>query len=244
MALRDRIATHLKNNNPKSANAEIAKALGSIIYYHKPEFVKMLKDSYIAVPNNPNLLELVNLYIDNIDKNTKLALGSAKLLSKYHNLPTTHGFAGNDDNMTKGIYYVIVDHFSPESKSNAGGDALSDISTIGAQTSAGAASGGVVGAIAGAIGGIGNAVAETQKAKAQQTEADNKIFDLISKKQEAKNSLITGILGASTADKDAQAKAAESKSKNLKIALIIGGSVLGIAAIGLTIYLVRKKRKG
>jgi len=222
MALRDRIATHLKNNNPKSANAEIAKALGSIIYYHKPEFVKMLKDSYIAVPNNPNLLELVNLYIDNIDKNTKLALGSAKLLSKYHNLPTTHGFAGNDDNMAKAVYYVIVDHFNPdEAKSNF------DLSGIGT-----------------AIGGISNAVTSFQNKQAEQIKEDGKVFDILQKKQDAKDAIVKGVLDANSTDKDAQAKAAESKSKNLKIALIIGGSVLGIAAIGLTIYLVRKKRKG
>jgi len=234
----------------------IGKELGNILYHHKNDFVSLLNESGISASINTPNQKLIDDYVDNISNNKKLAVGTSILLGLHNKQSGFPGATASNNNTIKSTFNILKNTFAMhEKKSNAegfsnapGGDASDGGASDGGgsilgQTAQGTAGGGVVGAIAGAIGGIANFGAASVNAKAKKAEADNKIFDLLQKKSDLKNSIISGVIGSAQADKEAKAKAEESKKKTLRVGLIIGGVVVGLVAIGLTVYFIRKKKK-
>ena len=62
------------------------------------------------------------------------------------------------------------------------------------------------------------------------------------KQQEAKQAMIASALQAKQANLAAKQKEQETKSQTKKLVYIIGGSLLGLIVLGVTVYQIRKKK--
>jgi hypothetical protein len=97
-----------------------------------------------------------------------------------------------------------------------------------------------VAAIAGALGAgakLGSAIVEKKGLNQKQQIAST---ELMGKKAEAKQQLVQSVLAQRQAEQASKLAKQESIAKNKKIALIIGGSLLGLAVVGFIIYKVKK----
>lgn len=223
----------VENNDLISANNALMRELGNILVRKKQDFVDLLNESGISASINDSDLYLVNLFVNNIASNRKLMLG-ASLLTQMHNKQM--GFDGEQEISDEGVkngYNVMRSYFVGEEYSNETGP-------IGASTLGGAASGGVVGTIAGAIGDIAKATSKVSEGQQKKKYGGQEIA---SKREEAKQEMIKSILAQKQLKLDVAKKAEEDKAKTKRLAFIIGGSILGVAVIGLIIYSIKKKKK-
>ena len=124
----------------------------------------------------------------------------------------------DDDNIKK--YYETIDDYWNEDFSNGGG---------------------VVGAVAGALGSgaeLGKKIAEGKQKK--------KYFgrDMATKQAETRQSIISGILAKKQADSVEKQKQLEADQKSKRQRNIIIGSLVGVALILGTIYLIKTRKNG
>jgi hypothetical protein len=67
-------------------------------------------------------------------------------------------------------------------------------------------------------------------------------LDIAQKREEAKQAMIAAALQAKQANLVAKQKAEENKTKTKKLVYLIGGSLLGLIVLGVTVYQIRKKK--
>lgn len=210
----------VENDDLFSANRALMKELGNILVRKKQDFVDLLNESGIPASINDSDLDLVNLFINNISYNRKLMLG-ASLLTQMHNKQM--GFDGEEELSDIGVkngYQVMRSYFIGEEYSNA-----VDAATVGAIAQG-----------VGELTKLGNtALLGLQKKKYGG-------LDIAQKKEESKQQMIQAILAQKQQKLDAAKKVAEEKAKTKRLIYIVGGSVLGLAVLGLVIYSIKKRK--
>ena len=222
---------NISSNDLHTANITLMKELGNILVRNKKDFVDLLNESGIDASLNDSNVDLVNLFINNIDTNRKLILGSSMLIAMHNK---QMGFDGEDELSDQGIknsYKVMKEYFIDDFSNSDG--------PIGASTVGGAASGGVVGAIAGAIGDIAKTTGKISEGQQKKKYGG---LDLVSKKEASKQAMIQSILDQKKLQADTARKQQEEKNKTKKIVYIIGGSVLAIGILGFVVYMVKRKK--
>lgn len=208
----------IENNDLFSANNALMKELGKILVRKKQDFVDLLNESGIPASVNDSDLHLVNLFVNNVSINRNLMLG-ASLLTQMHNKQI--GFDGETEISNEGVkngYQVMKNYFIDEEYSNA----IDPVTAIAEGV--------------GALAGLGNtALQGRQKQKYGG-------LDVAQKREEAKQQMLQAILVQKQQKLDAAKKAEEEKAKTKRLVYIVGGSVLGLAILGLVIYSIKRKK--
>jgi hypothetical protein len=202
-----------------SAYRALMQELGRILVRDKQDFVDLLNESGYEAEITDSDADLVDIFSENISSSPSLMLG-ASMLTASHNKKM--GFDGEDeyldDRLVKSSYRVIQSAFSGEleESSNAVGAVLG-------ATAAGA--------------GLAKSIIDR---KTQKEGAGMKAFE---QKEATRQQLLSGVLQAKQQQAETAKKQQEEKAKSRRTLYIIGGSVLGLAVIGVIIYAIKKRRK-
>ena len=204
------------------ANTALMRELGNILVSRKSDFVHLLNESNIPANENMGESELIDLFINNIDKNRKLALGTSLLININNKQESFDGEDEVSDEGVKAAYVVMRDYYSADGESedfaNLGGwaDAISGVAKVG--------------------GDITGKVMEGRNKKQFGG------LDMANKKIDAKNAITQQVLAQKQTQLDTAKSKQESKSKTMKMLLIVGGSVVALGIIAGVIYAIKKKK--
>ena len=190
---------------------KLMQRMGSVLVNRKSDFVDMLDSADVNASMYDETEELINKYIDNLPDNSDLQVMSSFVLEDVEK-SNFDGKIDNDD--VYGNYEVFYHYWQPENQSNAGG------------------------AVAGAIKGVADL---GSKAVDLRTQKKYGATLTAQKKQESKTELIKAVIEQKKAKADQEKAKAEASAKKTKYWLIGGGIFVGLIAIGMTIYFVRKK---
>jgi len=232
------LSNFIKSKDLMGANNLIMRELGKSLVHNKSEFVDLLNYSGIPADASMSDLTLVNKYMDNIHANEKLLIGSAFLVNKNNKVAGFDGKSEVSDQAVKRSVHVLHNYFDgtmiakadPNEKFYSSASLDKNHSNI---AGLGTAITSLLGKGAELGGGI---VAGKNKEKFGA-------MDMATKKQEAKHQMVQQVLAQRQAESEAKKKEIEAKGKKTKIALIIGGSLLGLIIIGTIIYFVKTKKK-
>ena len=190
---------------------KLMQRMGRVIVENQSSFVDMLDSADVDATNYDAPEVLIDKYVDALPDNDELQVMSAFILED----ADRSSFNGKIDNEDVYRNYEVLYHYwQPESMSNVGG------------------------AIAGAVQGV-----STLGTKALELRSQKKYgaLNLAQKKADSKTALIQSVIAQKQAQAEQEKAKAEAQSKKTKYWLIGGGIVLGLAIIGVTIYMVRKK---
>lgn len=232
--------TYVKAKDLKNANHVVMRELGNALIKGKQDFVDLLVYSGISANITMTDLQLVDKYIDNIDTNEKLLIGSAFLVNKNNQKVGFDGEQEISDNGVKRTILVLNSYFDntppPETDPNEDFYATSIPTTEDDFYNVGGF-GGIIGGILEQGGGIANKVIEGKnKQKFGAT-------DMVQKKQDAKAQLTSQIMAQRQAEIEAKNKKAESQTKTTKTLLYVGGGIVALALVGVIIYMVNKNKQ-
>ncbi len=222
MALCENIEQKLSFNDIHGANSVLMNELGRLIIDKKNDFINVLNSSGVYASDKDTDEELINKFLNNAAENKKLLLNTSFLIN-FDN--RKHSFEGDnlgvDDEMVKVCYKIMRHSFEGDYSSYDG-----DYSNY-------------IGAIAGAVQGVAGAVQGGQQLRMQRKHG----ADIAQQQRnESRGALIQSAMTAKQQKAEAKIKEKEGLSKNVKIALIVGGSLIGIAIIGTVIYMIKNKK--
>ncbi len=215
----DLFSSFVENYNSgdiKSSMNSLMKELGNILVRKKEDFVDLLNESGISANSQMSDSVLVDLFIQNIDTNPKLALGSSILVNQHNCSNNFDGEEELDDDAVKAGFDTIKSYFYGDDYSNGAG-----LATAIAQ-----------GVTAGA--NLGSTIAQGQQKKKYGA------LDIAAKRQEAKDAITQQIIANKQAELEQATKQKEIKSKNTRTLLIVSGVIVGLGVLGYIIYKTRK----
>lgn len=205
----------------KNATLSLMRSLGGILVTDKQEFVNLLNESEIPATMDMGEISLIDLYVENVGNNPKLALGSSLLLNMKNRMVSFDGELEdlNDENV-KRAYKAICDYFRNTSNT----DEFSNS----------------VGLLAGAVT-AGAGLADTI-IKGRQRKKYGLTDELLKQKQ-AKQEMINKAIELRKAEQDAKIKQEEERSKRNKRIIIATSIIGGLAIIGGIIFFIKSKKK-
>lgn len=214
------LAGALRENDLPNANFVIMAELGKILSENREDFLYLLNNSGIAVNNNMDTDELIDLFIENLQTNKNLMVGSAILVGKSNSTIGFDGVEVTDEDGVKATYKVMKDYYSADGEeySNAGWiDGIGKIVQTG--------------------GDLGKNIIENQRAKKSGA------TDTLARQKESKAALLQSVIDQKKLQQQAAVDKTALRSKNIKLGLIIGGSILTVTLIIGGIYLIKKHKK-
>ena len=201
--------------NMNDASIAMVRELGNILVHKREDFIYLLNESDIPATADMTDSKLVDLFVDNVGKNKKLTLGSSLLVNMQNAETNFDGEKEVNDDAVKAGYSCLMCSFSGEDYSNA-----ADPVTAIAQ--------GV-----GEVAKLGTTISSGQQKKKYGA------LDTAAQKQQARSEMINQIL----ANRQEEERTKSAKQKTTRTLLIVGGVVLGLAILGFTIYMIRKRGK-
>ncbi len=226
---------YVSQNNVGGANRAIMQELGKAVVHHRADFVDLLQNSDVPAHAELADAELLKLYFDNLHSK-ELIIGSA-LLVNIHN--KTSGFDGSDeinDKAVKSCYRVMSNFFgantapTKQDKENHQFDWKYDALADREQKSGFVWDTLVKGGV-----GITGKVLDAQNKKKYGA------LDALTAKNQAKAEMAQSVIAERQAQIANIQKNKDQKAKNLKLGLIIGGSLLALG-IGAFIYYKMKHK--
>jgi hypothetical protein len=225
----------VKYKDNKGAHKAIMVELGKQIVNNRADFCTLLNSADVAVNESMNDVDLVNIYVENA-MSPKVIIGTAFLVNMHNKIRTVNGDEEISDAGVKSAYKAINEYWGIYETDDmfSGADAYSEI--FGSKVVKGLLSkdsdgeGG-----GGAVGGILNKALEYQNKRKFGT------LDAYKEQQQAKTQLAQSVIAQRQSQIDAQAKAKADKAKTIKIALIIGASLIVLAG-GIFAYIKLKKK--
>lgn len=221
------LAAYIKEHDLDKANRVIMQELANIFVKKREDFVYMLTNAGLDANMNMTDGQLIDLFLDNVHSNKKLLLGTAFLIAHNNKVVSFDGDDEISESGMKATHKVLYNYFDADKYDNFDSESYSNAVDP-------------VSAIATALGQgakLGTAITEKKALGEKQQIAQT---ELMGKKAEAKQQLVQSILAQRQAEQAGKLAKQEAISKNKKIALIIGGSLLGLAVIGFIIYKVKK----
>ena len=205
----------------RSSYRGMMRSLGECLVKNKNEFVVLLNESGVSSSENDSVASLIDKYVNNICHNQKLMLGTSLLLEMKNKTSNADGV--QDDNIKNG-YFLIRDYLSfdgdEEGYSNVAADPVSAVAQ------------GV-----GELAKLGTtALQGSQKRKFGA-------LDLATKRQETQSALIQAVVQQKQAKLEADKKKEEQEQKSKRTVIIVSASIVGLAVVGLAIFLVMRKKK-
>ncbi len=240
------LTSYIKANRKIEANMLLMKELGRIILSKKDDFIYVLKYAGVDVPDNASDLELIDLFIDNINGNKKLLLGTSFLISHSNKMSGFDGDEYTSNICADAIHKSMNSYFCGSSAS--GHDGFVDGETMSSFEGDGdnlaySNGEGDLGAIAGGIGSLADLGSKFVQNRGKKLDARNAPLTALVQKNKAKNALIQSVVDIKKEQaKSLSAKqAAEAKAKRTK--LIVIGSIAGIGLIVIGIIAYKKLNK-
>lgn len=218
------LAAYIKEHDLEKANRVIMQELANIFVKKREDFIYMLTNAGLDANKDMTDGQLIDLFLDNVHSNKKLLLGTAFLVAHNNKVVSFDGDEEISESGLKATHKVLYNYFDAHEYDNFDSENYSN----------------AVAAIAGALGAgakLGSAIVEKKGLNQKQQIAST---ELMGKKAEAKQQLVQSILAQRQAEQAGKLAKQESIDKNKKIALIIGGSLLGLAVVGFIIYKVKK----
>ncbi len=228
------LSSCIKRQDTDGANAIVMDELGKVVVHHRADFVDLLVNSDSPAHATLADTELIKMYFDNIRKK-ELLIGTALLVNMHNKVQS--GFNGEsevNDSAVKAVYKVMSSSLAGPLTNEQIEAKRQDWRNLGVPETQWNNAGGVIAGAIGAVAGLGSKLAENQGKKKYGA------TDSLAAQQAAKSALTQSILAERKAQITAATKAKEAKAKNLRIGLIVGGSILGIALIGTVIYFIKK----
>jgi hypothetical protein len=193
--------------------------LGNILIKDRESFILLLRYADIPVSDTAMDSELIDAFIDNINRNRKLMIGTAFLINQKNKKIGFDGEEEVSDAGVKAVHKVMFNYFDaarPEYSNAIGG------------------------AWAGAIDSlakVGSGAINLQNKKKFGAQ------DLLTKKMDAKQAMIDTVLEQRKAEQVAQQKKVAEKAKLKKILIISSVSLVGLALVVGGIYLYKRSKK-
>lgn len=219
------LSEYVKNNDIENANRVIMHELGSILAKDKGDFIEILKNANILVPENSNEAHLINAFVENAPINRKLLLGASFLIAHKNKKVDFNGVSSVSDTGTKATYKVLHSYFDSDCyKDNSNEPCydynynLEDMSNIWGAL------------IKGGVKLAKNLVAKNKEIKGTQ-----------SKQQLAQQQLAQEVLRKKQEEEARKRKEEEKAKKKTQTILIVGGISLALILLGTVIYVNRKK---
>jgi hypothetical protein len=208
----------LNKGDYASANEVLMHELGTILVRRKKDFVHLLNESGVPGEMGDSDLELIDRFVTNVPYNKNLMVGASLLVNMQNKEVNFDGDAKLSDENVKNGYHVMKTYFIDENYSNA----------------------------VDPVTAIAEAVGQGLKLGSNVQEGKNKKkyggLDIAQKQQEAKQAMIAAALQAKQANLAAKQKDEENKAKTKKLVYLIGGSLLGLIVLGVTVYQIRKRK--
>ena len=197
-----------------AASLALMRELGNILVKKREDFVYLLNESEIPATTEMSDAELVDLFVENVGKSPQLTLG-ASLLANIENAQTSFdGEKQVSDDAVKAGYSCMMCYFNGEDYSNAAAAIAQSV---------------------GELAKLGTTVASgAQKRKFG-------LSDTAAQRQQARSEIIKQVIAQRTAQVEAAQKKKETQEKTTRTLLIVGGIVVGLTALGVAIYMMRKK---
>lgn len=225
------LASSIRQNDLTGANRVVMHELGKIAINHRGDFVDLLNHSDVPAHAEMADAQLVKLYFDNIQKKEML-IGTAFLVNMHNKTPGFDGRGEISDIGVKAAYKAMCSSLVgpiPNEQIYRERQAYKNVDWLPENTS-----GFVWDTLAKGGVGITNKVLDSQYKKKHGA------IDALAAQQQAKADLAKSMIAQRQAQIDAAAKEKERKQKNLKIGLIVGGSVAALAIVGFIYYKLKK----
>lgn len=239
----DELSVYIKTRDLQNANHLIMRELAKSLIRDKSEFVDLLVYSGIPADVNMSDIELVDRYINNVDKNEKLIVGSAFLVNKNNQTVAFDGESEISDANVKHTVLILNSYFDgtppPEIDPNEDFYSTSESFNQHVEQYENFGDGGGLGAIADMVKTVGGVAGTTIEGIRKKKSGG---LDLATKKQDAKQQMISQIMDKRKAELEAKTEKSKTVSKTTKTLLIVGGSIVGLVVIGLVIYAIKKKK--
>jgi hypothetical protein len=208
------------NKDLEGSVTSLLSEVGNIIVTNRGDFEDLLTESGVLGDFSAmSDAQLVDAYIENINKNKDLQLGTSMLVNFHNKQSSMDGESEMDDACVKAGYHTLKVYFSSPSENyyNAGGVTTQAVAQ------------GV-----GELAKLGGKLSDARQKKKYGA------LDMAEKKQDAKAIMTQQILAQRQAQIEAQKSKQEATAKTTRTVLIIGGSVVGLAIVGFIIYKLRK----
>jgi len=238
LPFQDELSYFVGRDDVEEANRVLMEELGRLLVRHKSDFVDLLNESGVSANIYMSDAELVNLYIEHVPYNRKLKVGTA-LLVNHHN--KSMGFDGDtelNNEAVKDAYAVLYSYFDDVYEPDeAEGDA--EIANADGEDHSNMIPG--MGQMIGGLVGKGADI--SSKIIDNRRRSKHGVTDDILAQREAKRQRIASVMKQRRIQAENEAKRIEAKKRTTKTVLIVGGVVLGLTVIGVTIYMLKKKSK-
>lgn len=231
------LAKYIKSRDTQKANKVIMRELAIYLVKDKSDFIEVLRNANIPVPDNASDIQLVNAFIDNAPSNRNLLLGASFLISHKNQVVGADGETAINDSGMKATYKVMYEYFDANQYADTS-DTVNDdyLEAEGEADDEFFYAGGLLGSLLEVGGGITNKVMDNQKAKKFGGS------ETLAKQQEAKRQMIQQIMEQKKAKANQIAKDKENKAKTTKTVLIVVGSLVALGIIAGVIYAIKKKK--
>ena len=203
-----------------AASIALLRELGNIMVTKRDDFVYLLNESEIPASADMSDAELVNLFVENVGKNPKLTLGASYLATMENTEENFDGEKRVSDDAVKAGYSCMMCYFNGDDYSNVAADPVTAIAQ------------GV-----GELSKLGTTIASGQQKKKFGA------MDTAAQKQQARSEIIKQVIAQRQAQVEAAQKQKETQQKTTRTLLIVGGVVVGLAILGVAIYMIRKRNK-
>jgi len=208
------------NKDLEGSVTSLLSEVGNIIVTNRGDFEDLLTESGVLGDFSAmSDAQLVDAYIENINKNKDLQLGTSMLVNFHNKQSSMDGESEMDDACVKAGYHTLKVYFGSPSENYYN------------------AAGVVVGAVAQGVGEVAKLGGKLSDARQKKKYG---ALDMAEKKQDAKAIMTQQILAQRQAQIEAQKSKQEATAKTTRTVLIIGGSVVGLAIVGFIIYKLRK----
>jgi hypothetical protein len=203
---------YIDNNDNANANRLIMNELAKALVKDRDNFIEVLKQAGINVPNEATDTELIDLFSLNAPNSDDLLLNSSLLINHNNQISGFDGEEELSDAGVKATYKELKTYFSgeDEDKSNWVGAALG---------------------VASAGAGLANTLAQGKQQKR------GAVTQAVERQTEARKQLIQQAMAQKQVEADLKAK----KEKQKNTLLIVGVGVVGLViVVGLIVYLKKK----
>ena len=226
----------LNSGDYLNANDVLMQQLGFLLATQKSDFVDMLNEAGVFASIDMNEDELLDLYIDNVEDNNELVLGSSLLINYHDNNDSSFdGDTRLNDKDVKRCYGTMKAYYSDNEDDEQFSSAIGLIGL--AAKGAGALwknRDKIKQGLKGLTGGSGS----RSKRSSRQSRPQNDL-----RREQAQKQMLDSIIGQKQAEMKAKQQQVEDQNKTTRIALYIGGSVAVLGIIASLIYVMKKRRK-
>lgn len=219
------LTNYVNKNDIENANRVIMTQIGKILAENKRDFIEVLRNANVLVPDNSSESLLINAFVENAPTNRKLLLGASFLIAHRNKLVGFDGKSNISDVGAKATYKVMYSYFDANDYEDSSDEINYDYYNISEDYS------NVWGQLI--KGGIQIAKKVSDKSKENKATQQKQLV--------AQQQIAQEVIRKKQEEEQAKKLEQEKIKKRQNTILIVGGLSLILIGIGTVIYLNRKK---